>query len=166
MVPGSCGDTCLADYFPILELNGAQSVAQAPYIADCTALWLAYQAGTAQPQREFCIAVPTAVATDDLVSIKQVLASGRALCYGTRLFTDWKVYSGGDVPYWGNGEISISKKTGKPAGHCMLIIGYSDSAGGFLIQNSEGRAWGIAGYIWIAYSTFQFLAAGQAFFVN
>jgi len=162
----SCPGTSFSDYFPTLEESGAQSFAEAPYISDCAALWLAYKDGTAKPRAEFKIGKPKAVETSDLESVKQVLASGRALCYGTRLFTDWTDYSGGEAPYWGNGDVMISRKSGKPAGHCMLIIGYSDSIGALLIQNSEGRVWGITGYVWMAYSTFQFLAQGQAFFVK
>jgi hypothetical protein len=44
------------------------------------------------------------------------LAHGLALCYGPSLFTDWSKYKG-EKPYWGNGEIIVSKKSGKPAGH-------------------------------------------------
>jgi C1A family cysteine protease len=163
---GSCDGTAFSDYFPLLEKDGAPSMADAPYIPDCTSLWLAYQASLAKTRVEFRIKKPTAVKTSDLDSIKQVLASGRALCYGTRLFSDWKDYAGGDAPYWGNGDVIVSKKTGKPAGHCMLIVGYDDAAGALLIQNSEGCVWGIAGYVWMAYATFQFLAEGKALFVH
>ncbi len=78
------------------------------------------------------------------------------------VFSDFSSYPGGT--YWGNGDILMSKKTGKPAGHCMLIIGYDDTMQALLIQNSEGTVWGIGGRIWMAYSTFQFLLQGQAIF--
>jgi Papain family cysteine protease len=161
----SCAGTSFADYFSILLAGGTQSLAEAPYISDCTALWLAYKDGKAKPRREFKFDQIVAVETRDLDSVKQPLARGQALCYGTRLFTDWKDYNG-DKPYSGNWEILVSKKGDKPAGHCMLIIGYDDSIGAVLIQNSEGRLWGSAGYVWMAYSSFQFLAQGQAFYAN
>jgi C1A family cysteine protease len=162
----SCAGTAFKHYFHILNNKGTPSLAEAPYIPDCTALWLAYKDGNAKSREEFQFKNGIVmVETKDLDSIKQPLAHGQALCYGTRLFTDWKDYNG-EKPYWGNGEVMISKKGDKPAGHCMLIIGYDDSIGALLIQNSEGRLWGSAGYVWMAYSTFQFLAQGQAFFAK
>jgi C1A family cysteine protease len=124
-----------------------------------------YNDAKAKPRKEFKFDRIVAVETSNLDSIKQPLAHGLALCYGTSLFTDWSKYNG-EKPYWGNGEIIVSKKRDKPAGHCMLIIGYDDSIGALLIQNSEGRLWGSAGYVWMAYSTFQFLAQGQAFYAK
>ncbi|MGA9869120.1 MAG: C1 family peptidase [Acetobacteraceae bacterium] len=164
VTPGTCAGSSFGDYFPILQASGVERMAAAPYISDCPSLWLAYQNRIAVPDAAFKIGKTACVATSDLESIKQVLASGRALCYGTRLFTDWSQYTGGATPYWGNGDILTSKETGAPAGHCMLIIGYNDETGALLIQNSEGKVWGIAGYVWMAYSTFQFLSQGQAFY--
>ena len=161
----SCAGTSFGDYFHILLAGGTQSLADAPYISDCAALWLAYKDGKAKPRKEFKFDRIVSVETSNLDSIKQPLAHGLALCYGTRLFTDWSKYKG-EKPYWGNGEVMVSKKGDRPAGHCMLIIGYDDSIGALLIQNSEGRLWGSAGYVWMAYSTFQFLAQGQAFYAE
>lgn len=72
----------------------------------------------------------------------QAGVSDGALVYGTKLYTDWGAYKGDPVPYVGNGEIAYNKKTGKPAGHCMLIIGYDDARQALLIQNSQGAGWG------------------------
>jgi C1A family cysteine protease len=166
VTPGACSGSAFSDYFPTLKTSGVPSMGAAPYIPDCPSLWFAYQNQTIQPNATFIIGETACIETSDLASIKQVLASGRALCYGTRLFSDWSQYTDGSTPYWGNGEILASKKTGKPAGHCMLIVGYNDATGAVLIQNSEGKVWGIAGYIWMAYSTFQFLSQGQAFYVK
>jgi C1A family cysteine protease len=66
----------------------------------------------------------------------------------------------------GNGVIAKSPKTGKDVGHCMMIIGYDDTMGAYRIQNSEGTQWGDAGYIWMAYATFEALAQGTAFFYD
>lgn len=159
---GTCGDTSFADYFAILDKAGAQSLADAPYMPDCTSLWLAYSTLPAAARDVFRLRAQSSVETSDLDSVKHIVASGRVLCFGTRLFSDFSSYTGGT--YWGNGDILMSRKTGKPAGHCMLIIGYDDTTQALLIQNSEGAVWGIGGRIWMAYSTFQFLAQGQAIF--
>jgi hypothetical protein len=49
----SCAGTSFKDYFSILLAGGTQSLAEAPYISDCTALWLAYNDGKAKPRKEF-----------------------------------------------------------------------------------------------------------------
>jgi C1A family cysteine protease len=37
-------------------------------------------------------------------------------------------------------------------GHCMLIVGYDDAQGAFLVRNSWGEGWGMAGYCWMPYA--------------
>ncbi len=64
-----------------------------------------------------------------------------------------------------------NKRTGKPAGHCMVIIGYDDSIGAVLIQNSFGTGWGgtvngSGGYVWMAYDTFEKTAQGTALYIT
>lgn len=166
---GTCGDTSFESYFELLAFNGTPSMQTATYVANCAQLWQKY--GNANPTHDaaFEIGPIKWVDVSDLDSVKQVLASDRALAYGTHLYTDWPDYQGNPVPYVGNGDPKIGKN-GKPVGHCMLIIGYDDNKGGegvgaVLIQNSQGTAWGSNGYVWMAYETFQALAEGQACYV-
>ena len=35
--------------------------------------------------------------------------------------------------------------------HCVGIVGYSDEMGAWLLRNSWGESWGMAGYCWIQY---------------
>jgi hypothetical protein len=139
---------------------------QAPYVANCKTLWTDYAGKNLPPDPAFAFGKVAAVKTDDLESIKQIIVSGRALVYGTRLYTDWGAYNGDPVPYVGNGQIVYNKKTGKPAGHCLLIIGYDDTQQALLIQNSQSTAWGSDGYVWMAYATFTALAQGTAFYLR
>jgi len=165
--PGTCADTGFNSYFKLLASGGTPSMQTAPYVANCAQLWEEYNGANPAIDPAFQIGAPVkSVDTNDLDSVKQVLASGRALAYGTKLYTDWNDYQGDPVPYYGNGEIKIGKN-GKPVGHCMLIIGYDDRLqnGALLIQNSQGTAWGSNGYIWMAYNTFQVLAQGHAYYV-
>jgi C1A family cysteine protease len=37
-------------------------------------------------------------------------------------------------------------------GHCVMIVGYDDKKGAWLIRNSWGEGWGTKGYGWFAYS--------------
>jgi len=161
-----CKGSSFSSYFNILSASGTPNMANAPYYPDCQTLVNDYHDPTNPPPMDtaFQLAKPKAVETTDPESIKQNLSVNRPLAYGTRLYTDWTSYRGEPVPYVGNGIIAKNKKTGKDAGHCMLIIGYDDTMGAYRIQNSEGTTWGDHGYIWMAYATFEALAQGTAFF--
>jgi hypothetical protein len=41
-------------------------------------------------------------------------------------------------------------------GHALLIIGYDDAVGGFMVVNSWGTGWGRAGYAYLAYDFVQY----------
>jgi hypothetical protein len=163
----TCGVTNFAPYFSLLESDGTPNMDKAPYTTDCQTLWSAYE--NDNPPLDPAFKVKARCIKDinlDLDPVKQILASNRALAYGTKLYTDWNSYHGDLVPYVGNGHI-LHGKNG-PAGHSMLIIGYDDSlgtGGAFMIQNSQGTDWGEYGYVWMAYETFQKLAHGLAFYV-
>ncbi len=48
-----------------------------------------------------------------------------------------------------------NRKPGQPHGkHAMVICGYDDSKGAFLVQNSWGKAWGKRGFCWLKYELF------------
>jgi len=165
----TCQGSQLTSYFHILAQGGTPTMEEAPYVPNCSSLWTAYGSQNLQPDSAFTINSVAAVnAKENPDDVKQVIASGGALAYGTSLYTDFPHYNGDKVPYTGNGTILINPKIGKPDGHCMLIIGYDDNLGGgaFLIQNSFGSDWGSNGFIWMAYETFTTLAQGAAFYVN
>jgi Papain family cysteine protease len=161
----TCRGSTFKPYFDQLAADGTPSMQTAPYVPNCSTLWQDYANASPGCQTAFRIGSVATIETNDLESLKHVLVSDRVLAYGTRLYTDWGSYRGDPVPYVGNGQILVNRN-GKPAGHCMLIIGYDDAIGAVLIQNSEGTAWGSDGYVCMAYATFQALAQGQAAYVN
>lgn len=164
-------DTChgsqLMSYFHILAGGGTPTMEQAPYVPDCTTLWTDYSSQDLPADSAFNIKSVACVSAKTPDGVKGIIASGRALAYGTSLYTDFGSYTGDPVPYVGNGTIRMNPKTGKPVGHCMLIIGYDDTVGpgAFYIQNSLGSGWGSNGFVWMAYDTFTTLAQGKAFYV-
>lgn len=158
----ACTGSRFSSYFQTLGSQGAAAMSTAPYQPDCQWLWSQYAQGSPAPDPRFRIGTISCVDTSDLDSIRQVIAAGNALAYGTGLYTDWPQYAGDPDPYVGNKQI-MRNREGKPAGHCLLIIGYDGDA--IRVQNSEGTAWGASGYANIAYETFQLLAQGKAFFV-
>jgi hypothetical protein len=160
----TCTGTMLSSYFSILDQGGTATMAQAPE-EPCSILWQDYGGQTLPPDPAFDVGRVAAVQATDLAGIKTVLLLGGALAYGTRLYTDFPPYRGTPAVYEGNGQILLNKKTGKPAGHCMLIVGYDDAKGAFRIQNSWGTGWGDQGSVWMAYGTFTALAQGTVCYV-
>lgn len=173
-----CAGSSIMEYFPILQADGGTpSMANAPYTdgspmgsGECGYLWQSYENNTPAIDNAFNIPAYNVVNTKKTGDVKQVLSQGNAIAYGTSLYTDFIGYKGDPNPYVGNGKILKNSKTGKPAGHCMLIIGYNDNlnnngTGAFLIQNSWSTDFGINGTIWMAYDTFTKLAQGQGFYI-
>lgn len=61
------------------------------------------------------------------------------------------------------GAIACIASTKDPSGcaqHGIAIVGYDDSQGALLIQNSFGTGWGEQGYMWMSYSTFKSIYLG------
>jgi hypothetical protein len=164
-----CSGSQFSYYFNILK-GGTPTMEQAPYEPSCETLWQDYGSQSLDPDSAFIIKNIAAVSAKTPDPVKQILASGCALAYGTSLYTDFPHYDGTPEPYVGSGVLLKNRKTGNLAGHCMLIIGYDDTvgsgAGAFYIQNSFGAVWGNNGYIWMAYDTFTKLAQGKAFYVK
>jgi len=163
-----CVGSQFASYFQILAAGGTPNMEQAPYSTECPTLWSDYANTTLPPDAAFTLGKIGAVPVKDLNNLdmlRQVLLSDRALVYGTSLYSDWEMYQGDPVPYVGTPPTVMNPKTHKPAGHCMLIIGYDDDMQAVLIQNSQGTGWGSAGYVWMAYKTFCTLAQGNAYYV-
>ncbi|QJB31808.1 C1 family peptidase [Chitinophaga oryzae] len=165
-----CTGSSLMAYFQQLANGGTPTLQTAPYVNGCQQLWDHYNQPAIKGDPRFAVDLQQvkAVTAKDILPIKQVLASGNPLVYGTRLYTDWSNYHGLQDPYAGNGIILTNPATGKPAGHCMLIIGYDDNrngkGGAVCLQNSLGLNWGDNGYVWMAYDTFTTLAQGQAMY--
>lgn len=167
-VTNTCVGSQFASYFQILAAGGTPNMEQAPYFADCPTLWSDYANMTLPPDAVFALGKIGAVPVKDsnnLDMLRQVILSDRALVYGTSLYSDWGMYKGDPVPYVGTPPIVKNKNTHKPAGHCMLIIGYDDDMQAVLLQNSQGTGWGSAGYVWMAYTTFTTLAQRNAYYV-
>ena len=148
-----CSGSSFRTYNQFLQ-KGTPNMKEAAYTPDCTSLWSDYNSD-AELDARFAIQAPSVIhAKKDLDSLKGVLASGKPLCYGTALYTDFVSYDNTPVPYVGNNTLS-------GAYHCMLIVGYDDSCGengAICLQNSFGTDWGDQGMMWMDVKTFQTLA--------
>ncbi len=73
----------------------------------------------------------------------------------TTLFFDscLNLYGGGvfnEEQFW---DITDAKKTLKRGNHIVLIVGWDDAKGAWLVKNSYGKEWGENGYGWIKYGS-------------
>lgn len=167
-----CEGSSISKYAHIIQsYGGTPSMAVAPYVGSskpsCSYLWGLYQNDSPTIDSAFDIPTPVSFKVD---YVKRVLSMGYPVAYGTSLYTDFEHYDGSPVLYVGNGIIKKNSK-GKPAGHCMLVIGYDDNCNGtgqsaVLIQNSWGTNWGINGQMWMAFDTFTTLAQGRGFYID
>ncbi|MDR3531945.1 MAG: C1 family peptidase [Rhodopila sp.] len=86
--------------------------------------------------------------SQDLTSMKEVLASGLPIVIGFTVFESFEsdqVTATGIVPMPGHHEQQVG-------GHCVVLVGYDDSQSRFIVRNSWGAAWGIAGYCLMPYA--------------
>lgn len=173
----TCTGTHFMDYVPIIQqAGGTPNMATAPYgptgsSSECDFLWSTYLGATLQIDTAFAIPTPCVVDTTKIEQVKQVLAQGYAIAYGTHAYTDFGAYAGDPVPYVGNRKHKYKKGTNPPVltGHFMLIIGYDDTVGekgALYVQNSFGTSWGQEGRFWLAYKTFHHLVQGQGFYLK
>lgn len=52
---------------------------------------------------------------------------------------------------YSSGVYTANTSTGVAGGHCIVIVGYDDSQQAWLVRNSWGTGWGMAGYCWFGY---------------
>jgi hypothetical protein len=176
---GTCTGGQIVKCFDYLkQQGGTPTMATAGTPVGCGAVWDQYGTNTLPPDGRFaveCWSQVQVTGPDGIAYVRAVISLGIPLVYGTRLSTDFSSYKGTPSPYVGNGKIA-KLPSGKPVGHCMVIIGYDDNAGGegvgaVLIQNSFGTEWGTTwngsgGFVWMAYETFQTLAQGGALYIT
>lgn len=88
-----------------------------------------------------------AIADGDLETMKVMLSSGYLVGFGFEVydyFLSADMAKGGMLPLPKKGERL-------QGGHAVCLAGYDDSKGAFLVRNSWGKDWGLAGYFWMAY---------------
>jgi C1A family cysteine protease len=83
-----------------------------------------------------------------LAQMKGCLASGYPFVYGFTVYTSFEspqVEQTGIVPMPAAGEKVLG-------GHAVLAVGYEDSLQRFIVRNSWGPGWGMAGYFTVPYA--------------
>lgn len=83
----------------------------------------------------------------DITTMKSVLASGFLVGFG---FVVYDYMMSADMAK--NAFLSLPKSgEQQQGGHAVALVGYDDSKKAFLVRNSWGVNWGLAGYFWISY---------------
>jgi C1A family cysteine protease len=83
-----------------------------------------------------------------LPEMKGCLAQGYPFVFG---FSVYESFESDSVAK--SGRMPMPKKNEKQlGGHAVLAVGYDDAAKRFLVRNSWGPGWGIAGYFTMPYA--------------
>ena len=83
----------------------------------------------------------------DLTSMLQCLASGFPFVFG---FSVYESFESGAVAKTGIVPMPASSEQ-QLGGHAVLAVGYDRDQRAFLVRNSWGEEWGIAGYFWLPF---------------
>lgn len=169
---GQDGGAYFSDAFNLEATSGAAKWSEFPYDSN----YLAWDLNSADwvnaiyNRMNPVTYVTSASSSTGLSQIKQLLANGYIVTYGTYInswqYTNLKndpatpdddAYAGQPVAFWMNGT---------NGGHGMTIVGYNDAVwtdingngvvdpgekGAFKIVNSWGTGWGMSGFMWLAY---------------
>ncbi len=97
--------------------------------------------------REFGLVGYKTIPGDDTQAIKRQLADGHPVAIGAKTHYD--------LPSWkGSGVYGPTSGIDPGGNHMMLVVGYDDSRGAWLVQNSWGPGFGFGGRYWLSYQTF------------
>ena len=86
--------------------------------------------------------------TQSLVLMKGCVASGYPYVFG---FTVYESFESPEVAK--SGDVPMPKANDQPVGgHAVVAVGYDDAQQKFIVRNSWGSGWGLAGYFLIPYA--------------
>ena len=86
--------------------------------------------------------------TQDLTSIKEVIADGSPIVVGIILYSSFESTNANKYGLIPMPDTKTEKLLG---GHAILLVGYHDNTKVFKFQNSWGTSWGDKGYGYISY---------------
>jgi len=77
----------------------------------------------------------------------------RAICEYGPVATRMRVLSDNFLAYTGGVYREKVDSDNDGGGHAVVLVGWDDSKGAWLMRNSWGKDWGLGGYAWMAYGT-------------
>src|SRR5258708_2368408 len=84
----------------------------------------------------------------DLNQLKGCLAAGYPFVFG---FSVYDSFESGEVAKSGHAPMPAATET-LLGGHAVMAVGYDDANGWFIVRNSWGEGWGMAGYFTLPYA--------------
>lgn len=110
-----------------------------------------------------------AITDGDLTTMKSALTSGYLVGFG---FEVYDYFVSAEMARKGYLSLPLSTEAYQ-GGHAVCLVGYDDKAGpfpdgsrgGFLVRNSWGTNWGIAGYFWMSYAYVQSTRLASDFWI-
>lgn len=78
-----------------------------------------------------------------VAAIKTAIYRYGSVCAGVSADRNFQAYRGGVFTGRGRGQVN----------HAILLVGWDDAKGAWLLKNSWSAQWGINGFMWIAYGT-------------
>lgn len=87
------------------------------------------------------------IADGDLASMKAALVAGYLIGFG---FDVYDYFLSQDMATKAFLNVPGPTET-LQGGHAVCLVGYDDSKKAFLVRNSWGTSWGLAGYFWMSY---------------
>lgn len=130
----SCDGGWMTGAYRVWHLDGAQLEADLPYRGDDD-----QPCPTDPPAPATSVRSWTAVAADR-ESVKRALLVG-PVASAMHVYADFQHYTGGVYEHEGR----------DPINHAVLLVGWDDSLGAWILKNSWGRSWGEAGFAYVAY---------------
>ena len=94
------------------------------------------------------------------IGCKAAVANGLPVVFGTSLPQDMLMVEARDTGAIESPRGAWPQPSG---GHAMLIVGYDDKRGAWLVRNSWGSDWGEQGHLWIAYDVMEHYSHPHAF---
>ena len=135
----------------IMQSQGIATLASEPYIAGD----FKGQPKAVSKEEAAVFPVLDGLRITSRVGIRRALQRRQAVAFGAIVCP---IFLSGKFDIYGPGDFSRGlklKQPGQPHGrHAMVIVGYDDGRGAFLVQNSWGTRWNNAGYCWVKYELF------------
>lgn len=130
-----------------LIVRGTATEAAVPYVSasdSCPTSPPACRTAALTPYKAVAWAfVDSATGMPSVAKMKAALCAHGPLSVCLRVTNAWRAYRSGVFNEHDNGPIN----------HSVILIGWSDVVGAWLIKNSWGTGWGMGGYMWIAYGS-------------